>query len=59
MVVSIIFLVVALLAAVSVVRQLKIKNYFALLFSAAATLCFGFFSVMEIICRLTDAGICP
>ncbi|MEJ8776527.1 DUF2759 family protein [Pseudogracilibacillus sp. ICA-222130] len=59
MVLAIIFLVVALLSAVSLIRQFKIKNYLAIVFSALATLCFGYFSVMEIICRLTDAGICP
>ncbi|WP_164668614.1 DUF2759 family protein [Virgibacillus doumboii] len=49
MVLAIILLIVALLAVVSVIRQLKIKNIFALGFSAVAALTFGFFSIMTII----------
>ncbi|MBO1003524.1 DUF2759 family protein [Pseudogracilibacillus auburnensis] len=58
MVLAIILLVVALLSVVSVLRQLQFKNYFALAFSAASALSFGFFSIMTIVCTLTDAGIC-
>lgn len=58
MVLAIILLVVALLAVVSVLRQIKFKNYLALAFSAVAALSFGFFSIMTIVCSLTDAGIC-
>ncbi|MGM8365128.1 DUF2759 family protein [Virgibacillus sp. W0181] len=58
MVLAIILLVVTLLAAVSVMRQLKLKNIFALGFSAVAVLSFGFFSVMTILCELTTASIC-
>ena len=58
MVLAIILLVVALVAVVSVIRQLKIKNYFALAFSGVAALSFGFFSIATILCTLTDAGIC-
>jgi len=58
MVLAIILLVVALVAVVSVIRQLKIKNYFALAFSGIAALSFGFFSIATILCTLTDAGIC-
>lgn len=58
MVLAIILLVVALVAVLSVIRQLKIKNYFALAFSGIAALSFGFFSIATILCTLTDAGIC-
>lgn len=58
MVLAIVLLVVALLCVVSVLRQVKFKNYFALAFSAVAALSFGFFSIMTIVCSLTDAGIC-
>lgn len=49
MVLAIIFLIVTIVCAVSVVRQLKYKNLFALAFSAIATLVFGFFSIRTII----------
>ncbi|MFD1363060.1 DUF2759 family protein [Lentibacillus salinarum] len=52
MVLAIFFLLVALLAIVSVIRQLKIKNLFALGFSAVAVLVFGFFSVATIISEI-------
>ena len=52
MVLALIFLVVTLLSVVSVVRQLKIKNLFALGFSAVSVLVFGFFSLMTITCEL-------
>jgi len=58
MVLAIILLIVALLSVVSFLRQIKIKNYLALVFSAASALCFGFFSIMTIVCSLTNAGIC-
>lgn len=58
MVLSILLLIVALLCVMSVLRQVKIKNYFALAFSAVAALSFGFFSIATIICELTDAGFC-
>jgi len=58
MVLAIIFLVVALVCLVSVIRQFKIKNYLALFFSGAAALSFGFFSIATIICELTNAGFC-
>src|SRR5699024_1985941 len=58
-VLGIIFLLVALLAVVSVIRQLKIKNYLALGFSAVTALALGFFSIMTIICQLVPiAGVC-
>jgi len=58
MILAIILLIVALLCVVSVIRQIKFKNYFALGFSAIAALSFGFFSIMTIICDLTQIGIC-
>lgn len=58
MVLAIILLVVALLSVVSLVKQLKIKNYLAILFAGASALSFGFFSLATIICSLTDVGFC-
>lgn len=59
MVLGIILLIVALLAVVSVVRQMKFKNYFALGFSGIAALSFGGFSIMTIVCELVpDAAVC-
>lgn len=59
MVLGIILLIVALVAVVSVVRQMKFKNYFALGFSAIAALSFGGFSILTIICEiLPEAAIC-
>ncbi len=52
-VLGIIFLLVALLAVVSVIRQLKIKNYFALVYSIVTALAFGFFSIATIISELS------
>lgn len=52
MVLGIIFLAVALLSIVSIVRQLKYKNILAIVFSGIAALIFGFFSIMTISCEL-------
>ncbi|WP_405101192.1 DUF2759 family protein [Oceanobacillus sp. FSL H7-0719] len=49
---AILFLLVALLAVVSVIRQLKIKNLFALAFSALTAVSFGFFSIATLISEL-------
>ncbi|WP_068671887.1 DUF2759 family protein [Oceanobacillus sp. Castelsardo] len=49
---GIICLLVALLAVISVVRQLKYKNAFALIFSALTALVFGFFSIATIISEI-------
>lgn len=46
---GIIMLLVAVLAVISVVRQLKYKNMLALVFSAITVLVFGFFSIATII----------
>ncbi|MFD1038481.1 DUF2759 family protein [Virgibacillus byunsanensis] len=53
MVLAILLLVVTLLSVISVIRQLKLKNVFALGFSAVSALAFGFFSIMTIISELT------
>ncbi|WP_174613801.1 DUF2759 family protein [Virgibacillus ihumii] len=52
MVLGIILLAVTILSVVSVVRQLKIKNLFALGFSAVSALVFGFFSIATIITNI-------
>jgi uncharacterized membrane protein len=54
-VLGIIFLVVAIVALVSVVRQMKFRNYFALGFSGLAVLVFGFFSIATIVEVLKDS----
>ncbi|GEN87399.1 DUF2759 family protein [Oceanobacillus sp. FSL W8-0428] len=51
-VLGILFLLVALLAVVSVIRQLKFKNILALLFSALTAVVFGFFSIATIISEI-------
>ncbi|MFC4022796.1 DUF2759 family protein [Oceanobacillus longus] len=53
-VLAIVLLFVTLLAVVSVIRQLKYKNLFALAFSAITALAFGFFSIATI---LSEIGI--
>jgi len=53
-VLAIIFLAVALLAVVSVIRQLKFKNLFALVFSALTAVVFGFFSIATLITELSS-----
>lgn len=53
LILAIAFLFVALLAVVSVIRQLKYKNLFALGFSAITALTFGFFSIATIISEIT------
>ena len=52
-VLAILLLLVALLAVVSVIRQLKYKNIIALGFSAIAALGFGFFSIATIISEIS------
>lgn len=49
-----IILLVALVSIISVIRQLKIKNLLALVFSAASALVFGFFSIATIISVIKD-----
>lgn len=58
-VLGVIFLIVAILSVVSVIRQIKFKNVLALAFSAIAALAFGFFSIMTITCELLpNIAIC-
>ncbi|GAB4073451.1 hypothetical protein GCM10028778_09610 [Barrientosiimonas marina] len=52
MVLGILFLLVTILAVISVIRQLKIKNLFALAFSGISVLVFGFFSISTIISEI-------
>ncbi|AUJ26273.1 MULTISPECIES: DUF2759 family protein [Virgibacillus] len=51
-VLGVLFLLVAILAVVSIIRQLKYKNIFAIGFSAITALAFGFFAVATIISEL-------
>ena len=53
-VLAILLLLVALLSVVSVIRQLKFKNIFALLFSALSAVTFGFFSIATLISELSS-----
>ncbi|RKQ37789.1 DUF2759 family protein [Oceanobacillus halophilus] len=52
-VLGVLCLFIALLAVVSVVRQMKFKNMFALLFSALTAVVFGFFSIATIISEIS------
>ncbi|MEN2464977.1 DUF2759 family protein [Ornithinibacillus sp. JPR2-1] len=54
-VLGIIFLVVAIVAVVSFVRQLKYRNVLALIFSALTVLAFGFFSIGTIISAIKES----
>ncbi|HLQ73803.1 MAG TPA: DUF2759 family protein [Bacillota bacterium] len=54
MVLGILLLAVTILSVVSVARQLKYKNLFALAFSAASALVFGFFSIATLLCELSS-----
>lgn len=58
MVLAVILLIVALLSVVSVIRQLKFKNVFAIGFSAISALTFGYFSVSTIICEVGLTSAC-
>lgn len=52
MVLAIILLLVTLLCVISIIRQLKLRNNFALAFSAVSALAFGFFSIATIIAEI-------
>ncbi|GGC91665.1 hypothetical protein GCM10007216_22960 [Thalassobacillus devorans] len=52
MVTAIILLLVAILCVLAVFRELKTKNFFAVMFAGASALIFGWFSVMTIYVRL-------
>ncbi|MFD1850278.1 DUF2759 family protein [Oceanobacillus bengalensis] len=53
-VLAVLFLLVAILAVISVVRQLKFKNLFALLFSGLTAVAFGFFSIATLISEISS-----
>lgn len=53
MVLGILFLIVTLVAVASMIRQLRLKHIFPLLFSAVSVLAFGFFSIMTIISEIS------
>ncbi|UFT97774.1 DUF2759 domain-containing protein [Radiobacillus kanasensis] len=52
MVLAVMLLVVTILCAIAVFRELKSKNLFAVAFAGASTLAFGWFSVMTIYAEL-------
>ncbi|UOQ93731.1 DUF2759 domain-containing protein [Halobacillus shinanisalinarum] len=52
MVTAIILLLVTILCVCAVFREIKTKNFFAVLFAAASALVFGWFSVMTIYANL-------
>ncbi|WP_047979918.1 DUF2759 family protein [Ornithinibacillus contaminans] len=54
-VLGILFLIVAIVSLVSVFRQLKYRNFFALVMSALSVLVFGFFSISTIISVIKDS----
>ncbi|NBJ71666.1 MULTISPECIES: DUF2759 family protein [Clostridia] len=51
-VLGVLFLLVAILAVVSIIRQMKYKNILAIGFSAITALAFGFFAIATIITEL-------
>ncbi|MCD5323561.1 MULTISPECIES: DUF2759 domain-containing protein [Pontibacillus] len=56
MVLAIMLLVVTILCALAVFRELKTNNLFAVAFAGISTLVFGFFSIMTIISQFTNSG---
>lgn len=52
MVLAVILLIVALLCAMAVFRELKNKNFFAVVIAGISTLTFGWFSIMTLIAPL-------
>ncbi|MFD2925966.1 MULTISPECIES: DUF2759 domain-containing protein [Halobacillus] len=52
MVTAIILFLVTILCVCAVFREIKTKNFFAVLFAAASALVFGWFSVMTIYANL-------
>nr|WP_255437671.1 DUF2759 domain-containing protein [Thalassobacillus sp. CUG 92003] len=52
MVTAIIILLVTILCVFAVFRELKSKNFFAVLFAGASALIFGWFSIMTIYSNL-------
>ncbi|MGO4887149.1 DUF2759 domain-containing protein [Anaerobacillus sp. MEB173] len=59
MVLSILFLLVAILCGLAVVRELRRKNFFAFGFAAVSFAVFGWFSVMTIISLITTGTGAP
>ncbi|WP_369793208.1 DUF2759 domain-containing protein [Halobacillus sp. BBL2006] len=49
---AILLLIVAILCVLAVFREIKSKNFFAVLFAAVSALMFGWFSVMTIYSNL-------
>ncbi|MBH0229866.1 DUF2759 domain-containing protein [Halobacillus yeomjeoni] len=52
MVTAIILLFVAILCVIAVFREMKTKNFFAVMFAAVSALMFGWFSIMTIYSNL-------
>ncbi|ARK31424.1 DUF2759 family protein [Halalkalibacter krulwichiae] len=59
MILSIILLIVALLSAVAIVREIKRKNFFAVGFAGLSFVVFGWFSIATIISIITTGGGAP
>ncbi|KMJ55964.1 DUF2759 domain-containing protein [Alkalihalophilus sp. As8PL] len=53
---AITFLLVAILSALGIVREMRRKNFFAVGFAALSLAVFGWFSVMTIISIVTGGG---
>lgn len=56
MVLGILLFFITILCVVSIFRQIKFRNYFAVAFSAISALSFGFFSIATIIKLVTEMG---
>ncbi|WP_054788874.1 MULTISPECIES: DUF2759 family protein [Gracilibacillus] len=52
MVIGFIFLVVAILCAIAIIREFKSQNMFGAAFSAISALVFGFFSIATLYAEL-------
>ncbi|MFG6148527.1 DUF2759 family protein [Halobacillus sp. B23F22_1] len=52
MVTAILLLLVTILCVMAVFREIKTKNFFAVLFAAGSAIMFGWFSVMTIYANL-------
>jgi uncharacterized membrane protein len=57
MVLAIMLLVVAILCAFAVIRELKTKNFFAVAFAGVSALVFGWFSIMTLIAPLFEQAL--
>ncbi|WP_088104700.1 DUF2759 domain-containing protein [Halalkalibacter urbisdiaboli] len=56
---SIVFLLIAILCAFAVIRELRRKNFFAVGFAALTFIVFGWFSVMTIFSIITTGTGAP